>query len=118
VIIGSVPTGRQATVTVTVRHAVAGSREVLAVIDTGFTGALTLPRPVIESLSLAQTGTESAMLADGSAKEFEYYNAYVEWDGAVRLISILAADNDPLVGMTLLAGYEVTSRPFLGAASR
>jgi hypothetical protein len=38
----------------------------------------------------------------------DYFDAVVEWDGAVRPITVHATNGETLVGMALLAGYELT----------
>jgi clan AA aspartic protease len=78
-----------------------------AVIDTGFTGFLTLPMTVIESLNLRLYSREEGKLGDGSICIFDVYNGLVIWDGEYRYIDVNAAETDPLVGMSLLYGYRM-----------
>lgn len=85
-----------------------GRRAVQAVIDTGFSATLALPPGLIAALGLAWDGQEEAALADGSVKLFDYYRAVVHWDGSPWRVAVLAAGSDPLVGMELLAGYELS----------
>ncbi len=73
-----------------------------AVIDTGFSGHLTLPDSVIDSLALTWLGREPGILADGRTDLFEVFAAEVLWDGNRRAIEIQAANTQPLVGMSLL----------------
>src|SRR5438067_731421 len=47
-------------------------------------------------------------LADGSETIFDVYEAKVVWDGKVRTILVDEAAADPLVGMRLLRGHELT----------
>ena len=72
------------------------------VIDTGFSGDLTLPAAVIASLGLTWLGREQGILADGSTDLFDVYSATVVWDGQPRPVEIQAATAQPLVGMNLL----------------
>jgi clan AA aspartic protease len=60
-----------------------GSRQtnIEAVIDTGFTGHLTLPAEVVGSLALPELSTEEIMLADGSKEIASVPRATVEWHG-------------------------------------
>jgi len=44
----------------------ASSLQVEAVVDTGFTGHLTLPRATVEDLGLPIIGSAESILADGS----------------------------------------------------
>jgi clan AA aspartic protease len=78
-----------------------------AVIDTGFTGFLTLPLTVINRLNLRLYSREEGTLGDGSTCIFDVYSGLVIWDGEYRYIDVNAAETDPLVGMSLLYGYQV-----------
>ena len=81
------------------------SLEVDAVVDTGFDDYLTLPTSVIRELGLTFRTTRRAILADGSAVELHVYNVTVIWDGIPRDTYAIAADNVPLLGMSLLDGH-------------
>ena len=81
-----------------------GQANVRAVIDTGFTGHVTLPPRVVRSLALPDLGSEELMLADGSTKIASVHRATVESHGRPRTVPALAIGGDPLVGMALLAG--------------
>ena len=78
-----------------------------AVIDTGFTGFLTLPLTVLNRLDLQPYSREEGTLGDGSTCIFDVYSGFVIWDGAFRRIDINASETAPLVGMSLLYGYRV-----------
>jgi clan AA aspartic protease len=95
----------------TIRFVVSNENEqrqvVDAVIDTGFTGFLTLPVAVIENLGLRLYSREEGTLGDGSTCIFDVYTGLVIWDGEYRYIDVNAAETDPLVGMSLLYGYRV-----------
>lgn len=79
-----------------------------SVLDTGFTGYLTLPAAVTRSLALASQGVREALLADGRSVALEIYRARVLWHGQVRPIQVLAAEGGCLAGMALLAGSRVS----------
>ena len=83
-------------------------QEVEAVIDTGYTASLTLPPAVVAALGLRWRSMDRFTLADGSECVFDVYVAKVDWDGKVRTILVDEADADPLVGMRLLRGHELT----------
>ena len=76
-----------------------------AVIDTGYTGFLSLPSHLIESLNLPWIGNGEAALGDGRTTVFEIYSALVIWDEHYRLIPVNRVETEPVVGMGLLAGY-------------
>lgn len=79
-----------------------------AVIDTGFSGFLTLPPDLAESLGLRFLKRGQAVLGDGSTVIFNTYEAIILWDGQSPRISVDAAETDPLLGMGLLYGCELT----------
>lgn len=78
------------------------AREIEAIIDTGFTGFLTVPPALEAELGLALEDTSRATLADGSEVTFDVYDVAVVWDGQTRYVLADAADTTPLVGMRLL----------------
>jgi len=78
-----------------------------AVIDTGFTGFLTLPQSVLTTINLRLYRREAGTLGDGSTCIFDVYRGLVIWDGESRLIDINASETEPLVGMSLLYGYRM-----------
>lgn len=78
-----------------------------AVIDTGYTGFLSLPREIIVLLNLPWTGIDRGTLGDGSEATFEVYAAKVIWDGEYRNVPVNEAETDPLIGMSLLYGYDL-----------
>lgn len=87
---------------------VSSQRQVIdAVIDTGFTGFLTLPVSVLTDLQLRAYRREEGTLGDGSTCVFDVYRGSVNWDGEFRPIDINASETTPLVGMSLLYGYQV-----------
>ena len=106
-IIGVVNASHEATIRLVVRGASGQEYEIEAIIDTGFTGFLTLPPALIASLGLAWRGLEQVGLGDGSPQLFDVYAATVIWNGQARTVEIDAADTDPLVGMGLIYGYEL-----------
>jgi clan AA aspartic protease len=95
----------------TIRFVVGGldsQRQVVdAVIDTGFTGFLTLPLSVLSSLGLRLYRREEGILGDGSTCVFDVYRGLVIWDGELRKVDINASESTPLVGMSLLYGYRM-----------
>ena len=78
-----------------------------ALIDTGFTGFLSLPMAFINDLNLQLCGREEGTLGDGSLCTFDVYRGFVIWDGQLRRIDVNAAETTPLVGMSLLKGYRM-----------
>ncbi len=104
---GRVSAAYEAVVRLTIQGPAGAAREIEAVIDTGFNGFLTLPPEVVEELSLPLEGIGRATLGDGSETTFPFYDVGVLWDGQMRYGLADAAATTPLVGMSLLRGYEL-----------
>lgn len=83
------------------------SLEIEAVIDTGYTGFLTLPTSLVTQLGLTYRSHGQAVLADSSEVTFDIYDVTVLWDGRQRRIRVDATGDTPLVGMLLLEGYNL-----------
>ncbi len=105
---GVVRAGREATIRLQVQGTQGQETDVQAVLDTGFTGYLTLPTVVIQTLALALQGVRAAVLGDGSTVFLDIYRATALWDDQPRTIQVLAAEGSSLVGMALLHGYQIT----------
>jgi clan AA aspartic protease len=83
-----------------------------AIIDTGFNGWLSLPTDLIAQLNLRWKRRGRAILGDGSECVFNIYEAVLVWDGELLTIPIDEADSEPLVGMSLMEGYQLTVQVF------
>ncbi len=77
-------------------------REIEAVIDTGYSGFLTLPPALVSELEFPYVTSGQAVLADDSEVTFDVYDATVMWDGQPRLVYAFASESTPLAGMRLL----------------
>lgn len=97
----------EAIIRVAVGHANSPKQMVEAVIDTGFTGFLSLPLSIITRLGLPWHFRDMGTLADGSEVVFEMYKATVIWDGQIQIIDVAASEAEPLVGMSLLYGFKI-----------
>ena len=101
--------GREAVLTLTVHPEDGGQPvEVEAVIDTGFSGHLTLSAGLVEELDLPREGDIEVELANGEIDELGVYEARVRWHGREVLIPVYEADGGALVGMSLLRGSRLT----------
>jgi clan AA aspartic protease len=85
-----------------------------AIIDTGYTGFLTLPPSTIAELNLPWRGSEEGILGDGNTQMFDVYSAKVIWDGEYRTIKINESNTISLIGVGLLYGYEVCIKTING----
>ncbi|NJL42138.1 MAG: clan AA aspartic protease [Leptolyngbyaceae cyanobacterium SM1_4_3] len=83
-----------------------------AIVDTGFNGWLSLPPDLIAQLNLRWKRRGRAILGDGSECVFNVYEATVVWDGDLLTIPVDEADSDPLIGMSLMEGYQLTVQVF------
>jgi clan AA aspartic protease len=97
--------GNEARLTVEVlSQAEASSLRVEVVVDTGFTGHLTLPSTTVETLGLPIIGSAESVLADGSLVMEDVCLARVLWHGGERPVRVLVADASPLLSMALMRG--------------
>jgi clan AA aspartic protease len=85
-----------------------------AIVDTGFNGWLSLPPELIAQLNLKWKRRGRAILGDGSECIFNVYEAVVVWDDTLLTIPVDEADSEPLVGMSLMEGYQLTMQIFEG----
>ena len=76
--------------------------EIEAIIDTGFTGFLTVTPALAAELELSLEGASRATLAGGSEVTFVLYDVAVLWDGQPKYVLAGAADTTPLMGMRML----------------
>ena len=83
------------------------SLRVEAVVDTGFTGHLTLPSTTVEALGLPIIGSAESILADGSLVMEDVCAARVLWHSGERPVRVLVSDATPLLGMALMRGSEL-----------
>ena len=104
---GGVNANLEAVVTLPIRSTAGQTREIDAVVDTGFNGYLTLPPMLVRDLGLPVVGDGEAVLADGSKATFDVYGVTVLWDGQPRYVEIGAVGVDPLVGMSMLDSHNL-----------
>jgi predicted aspartyl protease len=87
---GIVDQNCEATIQLVVGNTDSQRQMVDAVIDTGFTGFLTLPLPVLTDLNLQAYRREEGILGDGSTCIFDVYRGLIIWDGELRRIDMYA----------------------------
>jgi clan AA aspartic protease len=109
-ITGAVTPERDAVIPVRLEDSNGNIHQARCVVDTGFTGWLTLPPSLIAALQLPWRRVGTALLADGSLTEYDVYEAWVDWDGRRIAVPVDEADSDPLVGMSMLYGYKLLIR--------
>ena len=84
------------------------TRDIEAVIDTGFNGFLTLPPALVAELGLTRLGQKSLVLANGSRDIFDTYGVTVLWDGQSRFVDADEADATPLLGMSMMDEHDLS----------
>lgn len=78
------------------------------IVDTGFTGWLTLPAADIRRLGLTHAGHRYSITASGNTERFEFYRTSVSWHGRPRTVEVFQSIDQPLLGMELLEGSRTT----------
>ncbi|MDB9413432.1 clan AA aspartic protease [Microcystis aeruginosa] len=111
---GSVNSRREAIIQFVVLGENHQRQAIKAVIDTGYTGFITLPSAIITTLGLTWYIQEEGILGDGSLCMFNVFEATVIWDGQIKSIEINESETEPLVGTGLLDGYELNIQGFAG----
>ena len=76
-------------------------------VDTGFITFLTMPPSYCDALKLEFVRDEKAYMANGSVVWTKVYNVFFDWDGEEREVEVIAVESEPLIGMTMLDGYDV-----------
>ena len=104
-IVGSISAANEAVIPVTIRAADGQTSDSNAIIDTGFSGYLTLDPADIAALQLPFRQRNTYELGDGRQVDFNTYRAIVLWNGQERVVSVLESDGGTLVGMELMHGH-------------
>ncbi len=104
---GVVNAAYEAVVSLTLQGAEGQTQEIEAVVDTGYTGFLTLPPMLVNELGLPFAYVGRAFLANDDQVEFNVHNVTLLWDGDPRDIEADATGSTPLVGMLLLDGHSL-----------
>lgn len=76
-------------------------------VDTGFNGFLALPSDLVAKLGLRRRSQGRAVLADGSERSLDIYEALILWRGRLVSVPIGAGSAEPLLGTNLLYGNEL-----------
>ena len=105
---GTVNAHLEAVVTLPLLDTEGQTREVDAVVDTGFNGYMILPPMLVADLDLPVMGDGQAILADGSEVTFDVYGVSMLWDGQPRFFEIGAVGVDPLVGMAMIEDHDLS----------
>ncbi len=80
------------------------------VVDTGFTGYLSLPLRAVDAMQLPYLEDIPATLADDTDVNMAVHLGRIRWNGGERDVRILAGVRRPLLGTALLAGHEMLAQ--------
>ena len=83
-------------------------RPIVVALDTGFNGQIALPGVTIQRLELPEESSRLAITATGDRVRLTTYYRTMMWHGEPRIIEVVEADSEPLLGMELLLGNRVT----------
>ena len=104
---GQVNAAYEAVVTLPLLDPEGRTRDIEAVVDTGFSGFLTLPTGLVDELGLPFAYMGQAILANDAEVDFDVHYVTVLWDGEPRDIEADATGSTPLAGMLLLHGHSL-----------
>lgn len=105
---GRVDDRRRAWITLYVGHGDDTLQPVAAIVDTGFDSYLTMPPGVIRRLGLELDRQTTVILATGVRRRVNVWSGYIRWHDRLRPIEVLEAQGEPLAGMRLLEGSQLT----------
>lgn len=77
------------------------------VIDTAFTGLMTLPSAIISALNLTFRTYMATILGDGTTLQLNVYDVELEWDGVWISARASEIGKSALIGTELLAGHDL-----------
>lgn len=92
---------RQALIPITYRLPEQPDIVIEHVVDTGFTGELTLPPPAITAMGLPFAYDEDIKLANDSKDQVPVHVATIHWQGKDSAVRVFATGRRPLFGTAL-----------------
>ena len=81
---GVVNAASEAIITISLQGSESRTREIEAVVDTGYSGFLTLPSVLVDDLGLPFAYMGQAFLANDAEVDFDVHYVTVLWDGTER----------------------------------
>ena len=105
---GVVNAAHEAVVTLHVQEPQGRTRAIEAVVDTGYSGFLTLPTELVTELGWPFAYMGQAFLANDAQVAFDVHYVTALWDGQPRDIEADATGSTPLVGMMLLDNHDLS----------
>lgn len=104
-IVGRVNAFKEAIIPLQIRGTSGRFQNAEAVIDTGYSGEITVTPYIVEQLHLPFRELRSYELGDGELVEFAIHDAVIMWDEEEREIGALVTNGGVMVGMSRLTGY-------------
>jgi len=104
---GAITRRYEITVPIQIRDSTGAPHDLEPMLDTGFSGALTLPSTAISTLGLQLKSRVRMVMANGSTQTVNTHVGTVAWDGRDRLVLVYEMECHPLVGMTLLEDHQL-----------
>lgn len=101
-------------VSVELNNASTSPKSIDALLDSGFTGAISLPSEIVDELQLDWSGEHSVTLADASEVSVDLYEGFVSFAGVQHRCAVLATGDMPTIGMRLLEGSRVSFEAVAG----
>lgn len=87
-----------------------------ALVDTGYSGEISLPISVAKRLGSIRGLGGRIVLADGTSIPYDSYNVDFEWLGRDRRVAASAMGDDVVIGMGLLSGHALMIEATVGGA--
>ena len=112
--VNAVDDALEAVVILSVRGENGAMEDVNFIIDSGYTGEMTLPQEIIGRLNLGAAeyddyeAAPTVMLADGAILLVEVYVTSVWWHDRLRSVEVDSIGSTPLIGMGLLRGSNLS----------
>jgi len=98
----------EATVSLNALGAGGASVAVDFIIDTGCTEEMILPQEIITQLRLVRGADIIIAVADGTYSRRARYPVHIEWHGHVTEVAAIGMGIEPLIGMGLLRGSNLS----------
>ncbi len=98
---------RQALIPITYRLPGQPDLVIEHVVDTGFTGQLTLPAPAVTKMGLPFAHSRGVKLANDSSEEVPFHRATIVWEGQESVVEVIATGTRPLFGTALMDRKEL-----------
>jgi len=117
-ITGFVTPNIQATIRLLIEDSASKTQAIDVIIDTGFSGAMSLPATLVSALGLQTISFENVQVADGSVVRTSVHSATVMWDGKARRVDVHAMGVQQSIGMSMLMGHDVYIRATDGGSVR